>query len=234
MNYKDTRYDIELITGWWILGPYSKFVLGYNHDVHGVIDKLKEVISDPKYGYQTTDKLNECISFLNKVKVAVRRHEGNVNCSEVERLKSLELIEDFKEEIEGYKKKWEIEEKQQPPQQFTKTLSEKQLEYLFNKLTENDVFLSKKDTDYSSFCYVFGGSMKPENFISLKWLQNVQLLRELLKPILYNYREYKIDVPPYFKKKKGEIINHLPSNKPTKNIFSRKIIDIHKGLTQTL
>lgn len=122
----------------------------------------------------------------------------------------------------------------QPKPQFTKTLSEAQQMYLYKKLTEGDVFLSNSDTSYPSFCYVFGGSIKPEDFKPLKWLQNVQLLRELLAPLLTTYKTQKFVIPPYFKKKKGVLINHLPGNKPTLNSLSPKIVSIHKGLKQTL
>ncbi len=124
-DYKTTRFDIEDIDGVNAGGFYN----GYMESVSRIIYKIRHIISAFYYGYQTTDKLNECISYLNKLKVLVKQHNGNSNCNEVERIKSLELIEYFKEEIEGYKKKWEIQEKQQTPEIKLATL-EFELEFL--------------------------------------------------------------------------------------------------------
>jgi len=92
---------IERKIGWGI--GYGGFQLGYKHDVSGVIDKVRLIIEDPLFGCKSAKKLDECILFLDNVKVEVRQHNGSVNCNEVEKNESLELIEDYKKVIEALK-----------------------------------------------------------------------------------------------------------------------------------
>lgn len=83
MEYK---LDIELLTGWWTLGGFK---LGYKHDVNRVIDKTREMLKNPEFGYQTVEKLQECKLFLGRVKTAVLQHEWGANCNDKEKQESI-------------------------------------------------------------------------------------------------------------------------------------------------
>jgi len=118
-----------------------------------------------------------------------------------------------------------------PPIQLTRTLKSTQQEYLFNKLIEKELFLPK-NTNIESFCYVFGGCVKPDNFEALEWRHNMQTLRELivgLKNPNIKITTHQYPIPPYFKKD-GKIIKHLPGNKEIKTTESKKIAEYIKNI----
>lgn len=118
-----------------------------------------------------------------------------------------------------------------PPIQLTRTLKSTQQKYLFNKLIENELFLPK-NTNYESFCHVFGGSVKPDDFEVLEWRETKQTLRELivgLKNANIEITQHKYPIPPYFKKK-GRIINNLPGHKKRETPESKKIAEYIKNI----
>jgi len=97
----------------------------------------------------------------------------------------------------------------------TKKLSIEQQKNLFSVLTNEN--LLSKDSDFDSFCFVFGGDRMPDNFKPLKWLANRQLLRELL--VRFENTDNKIPtakytLPPYFVNKKDKCITELPNDRP--------------------
>jgi hypothetical protein len=82
---------------------------------------------------------------------------------------------------------------------FTVRLSKTQQNFLFEQLKSGG-FIAE-DSDYNSFCHVFGGNQKPEQFKQLEWLKTKQLLRELLLPLIHlfiSFPELKRQVPHYF------------------------------------
>jgi len=122
-----------------------------------------------------------------------------------------------------------------PPAKLIKTLSENQQKYLFNQLTENSLFLPK-ETDFKSFCFVFGNSITPDNFNCLQWLKNKQLLRELITELKHpdiEITKNKFYLPDYFSDKKDKPILYLPTNKPKTDKFSTKIVVITTKMRQT-
>lgn len=120
------------------------------------------------------------------------------------------------------------------PTKLIKSLTENQQIYLFNKLTENSLFFST-ETDFKSFCFVFGNSIKPDDFIPLQWMQNRQLLRELITQV--KHPDIKIStnlysLPAFFVDKKGNIISELPTNTPKGKDLSFIILKITENLRQ--
>lgn len=94
-----------------------------------------------------------------------------------------------------------------------KSLTIKQQTKLFRMLKDKN-FLPL-DADFDSFCFVFGNSIKPDNFKPLQWLQNRQLLRELTKHLKrpdINIPTSKYKLPPYFIDKHKNSILELPTN----------------------
>jgi hypothetical protein len=100
------RRDIELMTGWWTFGPYGRFMLGYKHDVTGVINKIKELIQNNDSGFQKIENIQECKLLLKKVRTAVLQHDGGINCNDKEKKESLKLINSFIDEIKDLKAIW--------------------------------------------------------------------------------------------------------------------------------
>lgn len=100
------RRDIELFAGWWAFGPYGRFVLGYKHDVNGVINNIRELLLNNDSGFQNDDNLQECKILLKKVRTAVLQDEGGINCNDKEKQESIELINSFIDEIEDLKAIW--------------------------------------------------------------------------------------------------------------------------------
>lgn len=127
-----------------------------------------------------------------------------------------------------------IDDKITPPI-LIKSLSEKKQASLYKNLTEKSLFLPI-DTDYDSFCFVFGNDKEPNNFIRLEWQQNKQLLRELITELKHpdiEISKNKYTLPPYFNDKKKKNIDYLPTNKPKPQTESEKLKDIVKKMRQT-
>lgn len=124
-------------------------------------------------------------------------------------------------------------EPNQLPKHFTKTLTTEQRNYLYRKLTEKGVFLPI-DTDFESFCFVFGVDVKPNHFEPLKWQQNKQLLRELLEPLQHPDIKIKADfernVSDYFIDKNNNVIV-LSKNKVVESTLHDNLLTIIKRLT---
>lgn len=121
------------------------------------------------------------------------------------------------------------------PSKLIKSLIDNQQDFLFSKLTENSLFLPT-ETDYKSFCFVFGNSIKPDKFIPLQWLQNKQLLRELITELKHpdiEITKNKYTLPAFFIDTKEKNILYLPTNKPKNDILSNKIVEISIKLRQT-
>lgn len=129
---------IEKLTNWNF--GYGGFKLGYKSDVKGVLSKVEDIISNPIYGYQTIDKLNECILFLGEVEKAILLHNGGVNCNVEEKKESLRCVQLEINRIEGFKKNLGIEAKLYNPTPMAKTkgfdskLSAEQIEKLYNQM----------------------------------------------------------------------------------------------------
>ena len=80
-----------------------------------------------------------------------------------------------------------------------------------------DKNLMDKNTDFDSFCFVFGDDCMPVKFKPLKWLASRQLLRELIEYL--KHPDIKIptsryNLPPYFIDINDKQINELPTNRP--------------------
>lgn len=121
------------------------------------------------------------------------------------------------------------------PSKLIKSLTDNQQSFLFNKLTESGLFMPI-ETDYNSFCFVFGNSIKPDEFIPLQWLQNRQLLRELITELKHpdiEITKNKYTLPAFFIDKKNNSIIELPTNTPKGSNLSTKIQEISKNLRQT-
>ena len=117
-----------------------------------------------------------------------------------------------------------------PPAKLIKSLTETQQTYLYSKLTEKSLFLPV-GTDFDNFCFVFGNSMKPENFKPLKWLKNRQFLRELITTLKHpdiTIPTSKYKLPSYFLNKEGEPIKELPTNTPKDLKIEHYITDLAK------
>lgn len=114
-----------------------------------------------------------------------------------------------------------------------KNLKKNQQEFLYRQLTEKGTYLDEK-TDYQSFCYVFGNSVKPDNFSPLKWMQNRQVLRILITELKHpdiSITKSKYSLPPYFIDKNDKQLKELPNNKAhNDNIFEDNILQITKKL----
>ena len=141
------------------------------------------------------------------------------------------FIRDGLEEI----RKVILELEKTPPPKLTKSLSESQQTFLYEKLTENSLFLPI-DSDFASFCFVFGNSLKPNNFKPLQWMQNKQLLRELIAELKHPnifITTNKYTLPNYFIDEKGKTILYLPTDKKINNNLSNSIDKIAKKMRQT-
>lgn len=104
---------------------------------------------------------------------------------------------------------------QTPHPKLIKQLSTKQQQNLFEMLTNND--LLSKETDYKSYCFVFGSYLMPDNFKPLKWLKNRQLLRELITELKHPdviIPTSKYILPNYFIDKYDKPIKELPNDTP--------------------
>ena len=122
------------------------------------------------------------------------------------------------------------------PQTLIKSLYESQQNFLYNKLTENSLFLPK-ETDFESFCFVFGNSEQPKDFKPLQWMQNKQLLRELITvlkhPDIKKISKSKYPLPAFFIDEKQKTILYLPNEKIKPDILSTQIQEITKKMRQT-
>lgn len=164
----------------------------------------------------------------------------NHSLDSLQRLVINELLPLNKEIYETYLKKVRellIQENiyKSKPQKLFASISDNKLNFIYVRLTENSVFLPK-NTDYNSFCYVFGNSERPTDFTRLVWKPNKQLLRELitgLKSPDIEISSHKYDLPPYFKNEKGENISYLPNNKSKQDPLSKKLKEILIKLRQT-
>ena len=117
-----------------------------------------------------------------------------------------------------------------PPAKLIKSLTKTQQAYLYSKLTEKSLFLPV-GTDFDNFCFVFGNSMKPENFKPLKWLKNRQFLRELITTLKHpdiTIPTSKYKLPPYFLDEKEKPIAELPTNTPKGLKIEHYITDLAK------
>ncbi len=120
------------------------------------------------------------------------------------------------------------------PTKLIKSLTENQQNYLYNKLTENNLFIPA-ETDFNSFCFVFGNSIKPDDFKPLYWLQNKQLLRELITKLKHPdtfITTNKFTLPNYFIDRKEKTILYLPPNRPRLDNLSDEIEKIMKNMRQ--
>lgn len=122
------------------------------------------------------------------------------------------------------------------PAKLIKSLSETQQSYLYKQLTENSLFLPI-ETDCESFCFVFGNSEQPKDFKPLQWMQNKQLLRELITvlkhPDIKKISKSKYLLPAFFIDEKQKTILYLPNEKIKPDILSTKIQEITKKMRQT-
>ena len=121
------------------------------------------------------------------------------------------------------------------PKKLIKTLDEKKQSYLFSALTENSLFFST-ETDFASFCFVFGNSKQQDDFKPLQWMQNKQLLRELIAELKHPdifITTNKYTLPNYFIDEKGNTILYLPTDKKINNKLSNSIAKIAIKLRQT-
>lgn len=121
------------------------------------------------------------------------------------------------------------------PSKLICSLNDNQQSFLYSKLTESGLFMPT-ETDYKSFCFVFGNSIKPDDFKPLKWTQNKQLLRELITELKHpdiEITKNKYILPAFFIDTKEKGILYLPPNKTKGNTLSDKIVEISKKMRQT-
>ncbi|MDD4993496.1 MAG: hypothetical protein PHR83_14820 [Paludibacter sp.] len=89
-------------------------------------------------------------------------------------------------------------------------LTKKQSDFLYKGLVSGAFLpIDKTGLDEKAFCYLFGGIGKPTDLKPLKWLKNVQLLRELLTALKNSdikLAEMERTTPKYFIKKNGKCI----------------------------
>lgn len=109
----------------------------------------------------------------------------------------------------------ELKSTNTPHPKLIKTLSTIQQKNLFDMLIDNELLSS--ETDFDSFCFVFGSYLMPNDFKPLKWLTNRQLLRELITELKHPdviIRTTKYILPTYFIDKNDKPITELPTNTP--------------------
>ncbi|NCB67323.1 MAG: hypothetical protein EOM47_00555 [Bacteroidia bacterium] len=108
-----------------------------------------------------------------------------------------------------------LQSTQTPHPKLIKTLSIIQQKNLFDMLIDNKLLSS--ETDFNSFCFVFGSYLMPNDFKPLKWLKNRQLLRELITELKHPdviVPTSKYILPNYFIDKNDKPITELPTNTP--------------------
>lgn len=133
-----------------------------------------------------------------------------------------------------------------PPARFTTiTLKENQLLKLYTGLKENG-FIDANDTDYLSFCYIFGGNYNSINFKPIKWIKpnstthgknlNKKSLLNLLSLLGIHYSEItnKALLNKIFIKPDGNSISFKSSNYTNTFVseYNNKLIEIVNSATK--
>jgi hypothetical protein len=96
------------------------------------------------------------------------------------------------------------------PPPIIRWLTKKQLDFLYKELVSGAFLpIDKTGLDEKAFCYLFGGIGNPKDLKPLKWLKNVQLLREFLTALKHSdikLAEMERATPKYFIDKNGKCI----------------------------
>jgi hypothetical protein len=187
---------------------------------------------------ETITEINQKIIYLINTKAEYEKYAATLP----ESMKKWIGDNAYSKQCDALFSKYEMLLKYQPaptpapkPIRLIKSLSENQQIFLYNKLTENSLFLPI-DSDFVSFCFVFGNSLKPNDFKPLQWMQNKQLLRELITELKHpdiEISKNRYILPAFFIDEKQKTILYLPTNKIKSDILSTKIVEISKKMRQT-